>query len=195
MWAVLVFDGTGVEFPPELHSIRASAKDAAERWALILSSNGEIPVRRRGEFQWMAGFRQIIMARVAQGSRLPPQPWIGLTWEEGTYPRPSVELLDGVRGAAAWVGSMSGPTDLAISRWDVAACRCGRATRRAAASRARVISEPRQTRVSVGQPTTIEGRELPRARRPIPSGAERHPRLQRGLSDTGLQVLPPAPAD
>ena len=146
MWAVLVFDGRGVEFPPELHRHRAHAKDAAERWARILSSNGGTPVRRsRG--QWNAGVHQVIMASVTEKSRPPREPWIGLTWEEGVYPSPSVELLDGVREAAAWVGSTSGPTDLDVSRWDVAARRGDRTTsRNAAASKAQIVlGNPRQT--------------------------------------------------
>lgn len=142
MWAVLVFDGIQVEFAPELHSCRSSATNAAERWAWILSSKGDVPIRRCGEFEWAAGFRQVVMVSVEPTSRAPRDPWIGLAWDEGCYPVPSVVMLDGLQQAADWVGSAAGPTDLSISRWEVAARLTSRSSlRRAMASRAKVITD------------------------------------------------------
>jgi hypothetical protein len=141
VWVVLVFDGKEVEFAPELHGSRAAATDAAERWAWVLASNGRLPIRRRGVSEWMAGFRQFIVACVESCSQSPNDPWIGLAWDEGCYPKPSVEVVDGLREAADWVGSAAGPTELLISPWEVASGSGDRtSSRRAVASKAKVVS-------------------------------------------------------
>jgi hypothetical protein len=141
VWAVLVFDGNEVEFAPELHGSRKGATDAAERWAWILTSNGELPVRQRGESEWLAGFRQIIVAPIEPGFPLPQDPWIGLSWDEGCFPSPSVELVDGLRQSADWVGSAAGLTQLVVSPWAVASGHMTSGSlRRAVASRAKVVN-------------------------------------------------------
>ena len=141
MWAVLVFDGKEVEFAPELHASRAAATDAAERWAWILGSNGELPIRRRGVSEWMAGFRQVMVASVKPSSESPDDPWIGLAWDDGCYPAPSVEMVDGLQEAADWVGSTAGPTGLLISQWEVASgLTRGTSCRRAVASKAKIVT-------------------------------------------------------
>ena len=141
MWAVLVFNGEEVEFAPELHRCRVAAADAAERWAWILGSNGELPARRRGASEWMAGFRQVIVASVKPSSDSLEDPWVGLAWDEGCYPAASVEVVDGLQAAADWVGSAAGPTELVISPWAVASGITKRASsRRAVASKAKVVT-------------------------------------------------------
>lgn len=141
VWAVLVFDGNGVEFAPELHGARTDATDAAERWAWILASNGSLPIRRRGVSEWMAGFRHIFVAWVEPLARAPQGSWIGVAWDEGCYPKPTIEVVDGLREAADWVGSAAGPTGLFVSKWEVASGPSDRASsRRAVASKAKVVT-------------------------------------------------------
>ena len=141
MWAVLVFDGNRVEFAPELYGSRAEAMDAAERWAWTLASDGALPIRRRGVFEWMAGFRHIFVARVGSPIQSPKESWIGVSWDEGCYPTGSIEIVAGLREAAEWVGSAAGPTELSISRWEVASGPVAIASgRRAMASRAKVVA-------------------------------------------------------
>jgi hypothetical protein len=141
VWAVLVFDGNEVEFAPELHDSRPRATEAGRRWAWILASNGEIPIRQRGDSEWIAGFRQVIVATVQSPLLAPHDPWIGLAWDAGCYPAPRVEVVDGLQEAADWVGSVAGPTELLISPWVVASSHAApRSSRRAAASRAKVVS-------------------------------------------------------
>jgi hypothetical protein len=140
VWAVLVFDGTEVEFAPELHGSRAAATDAAKRWAWILTSGGDLPIRRRGVTEWMAGFRQVMVASVQPSSRSLDNPWIALAWDYGCYPTPSVEVVDGLREAADWVGSVAGPTQLLVSPWEVASAITNLGSRRAVASKAKVVT-------------------------------------------------------
>lgn len=141
MWAVLVFDGDRVEFAPELYDARGYATEAAERWAWILASNGAASIRRRGAFEWMAGFRHILVARVESLIRAPKDPWLGISWNEGCYPTSAIEVFSGLREAADWVGSAAGPTELSISEWDVASAPAGNASRRRAmACRAKIVA-------------------------------------------------------
>jgi hypothetical protein len=141
VWVVLVFDGKRVEFAPELYVARQAATDAAERWAWILASEGQFPIRKRGVFEWMAGFRHILMAWVGPGSQSPRDCWIGLSWDEGCYPTSADEVVAGFREATDWVGSTAGLTELLISPWEVASGITGHgSTRRSMASKAKVIS-------------------------------------------------------
>jgi hypothetical protein len=140
VWAVLVFDGRQVEFAPELHGSLEAAADAAERWAWILTSSGSLPIRRRGVTEWMAGFRRVIVAPLEPSSRSVANPWIALAWDEGCYPTPSVEMVDGLREAADWVGSVAGPTQLLVSPWEVAPGLTNPGSRRAVASKAKVVT-------------------------------------------------------
>lgn len=63
-WALLVGDGTRVEYAPELYMREAAARREAYRWAWILADGLGTPIRRRGPMQWSVGFRDVLLVEI-----------------------------------------------------------------------------------------------------------------------------------
>ncbi len=125
-WVILVTDGTVIEYPPEVYASASLARREAERWAWLLSADGQFEVRSPFEGRFEVGFRDI---RVAEGSfesdDVSRALWVGTFWSRDGYPDPEAILLSSRKRAIAWasapLGSGNPPTEVTVSRWRVAA--------------------------------------------------------------------------
>lgn len=101
MWALVVFDGSRVEFPPELHYRTGCATARCAGWIRTLSAGRDSVVRQHGVSEWIVGFRQVLVTPVRRPRR--SQCWIGATWEEGRYLAEPVSLMTNLSEVASWV--------------------------------------------------------------------------------------------
>jgi hypothetical protein len=103
LWAVLVTDGTVIEYAPELYASERLAYREAERWAWVLSASGSFDVERPFEGRLRAGFRDIRVVEVTHSSREPGvEYWLGTFWTSDGYPDPEAEILFGRNRAREW---------------------------------------------------------------------------------------------
>jgi hypothetical protein len=107
VWTVVVFDGSDLLDEPQLHGSRLEAERAAHLRASTSSQGGKLPIRRRGSSSWNVGTLQVLAAPL-NANTVPPDPWVGVSWLDGTYlvAEPAV-LLAGVRDALRWVAQQT----------------------------------------------------------------------------------------
>lgn len=125
-WVILVTDGTVIEYPPEVYRSARQARQEAERWAGLLSADGQFEVRSPFEGRYEVGFRDI---RVAQGSLesdgVGHNLWVGTFWSRDGYPDPEAIILSGKKRAMDWASAPLDPgnlpTEVSVSRWHIAA--------------------------------------------------------------------------
>lgn len=124
-WAVLVTDGTVIEFPPELYVSRERAVSEARRWAWLLSARGQTDVRVPFDGRWEAGFRDIRLVPIPGSGTGSRDTWVGTFWARDGYPDPEAVLLDGRAAAVEWCLSplhrIASPVDVAETEWSIAA--------------------------------------------------------------------------
>lgn len=105
-WALLVTDGTVLEFPPELYFDHLLAVREARRWAESLAMGDPRAVRQPFEGRWEVGHRDIRVAEVDIPTPWPGRhPWVGTHWTSDGYPDPEATLLAGRDQAKRWVES------------------------------------------------------------------------------------------
>jgi hypothetical protein len=105
-WALLVTDGTILEFPPELYLDHLLAVREARRWAESLAMGDPRTVRQPFEGRWEVGHRDIRLAEVDIPRPWPGRhPWVGTHWTSDGYPDPEATLLAGRDQAKRWVES------------------------------------------------------------------------------------------
>lgn len=124
-WALLVTDGTVVEYPPEIYRSRTRAVQEARRWAWLLSANGETRVRKLFGGRWQAGFRDIRLVDIPAEPWSSNELWVGTYWAPDGYPDPEAVVLRGRRPAIDWcsapVSNTLAPTRIEETEWSVAA--------------------------------------------------------------------------
>jgi len=101
-WVLLVTDGLGVEFPPELYRDHDDAEREAERWARVLSARSGMSVQRPFQDRWEIGdewIRLVPSFLPEDGSEI----WVGSYWTRDGSPEPEAELFADGNEAIAWV--------------------------------------------------------------------------------------------
>jgi hypothetical protein len=102
-WALLITDGTLIEFPIEIYTSRSSGTREAERWAWILAGSGEIQIDRPFQDRWQVGVRDVRLVPCGRHDFNPDSEWIGVHWTADGYPDPEAKLLAGREMARSWV--------------------------------------------------------------------------------------------
>jgi hypothetical protein len=73
-WALVISDGSTIDFPPELYCDPRAARREAYRWAITLTL-GSVPVVRRSDEVLSVGIRDV-MVRPVHRDAGSPRPWI-----------------------------------------------------------------------------------------------------------------------
>jgi hypothetical protein len=103
-WALLITDGTLIEFPIEIYTSHSSGIREAERWAWILAGSGEIRIDRPCPDRWQVGVRDVRLVPCGRYDFNPDSEWwIGVHWTVDGYPDPEAKLLAGRETARSWV--------------------------------------------------------------------------------------------
>lgn len=118
-WAVLLTDGTAVEYAPEVYTSRALAIQEAERWAWFSSKRGAVPVHRPSSARWQVGTRDVLVIEVdLPGSGLATGVWVVGVWSTGYQPEQVVVVRDR-QSALAWLRrrGLTGRKDVDSGPW------------------------------------------------------------------------------
>jgi hypothetical protein len=122
-WALLVTDGTVIEFAPELYPSREEAHLEARRWAWVLSAGTDIEVLRPFQDRLEVGIHDVRVVEVEQPGGT-SRPWIGTFWTSDGYPEPEAVVFRDRSDAEQWVLSpLDGipPESVNRSPWHVSA--------------------------------------------------------------------------
>jgi hypothetical protein len=104
-WALLITDGTVVEFAPELYSSRNIAVDEARRWAWLLSAEGGVEITEPFDGRIRVGIRDVRIVEIGTPDQKVVEPWVGSFWSTSGYPDPEAVMLSGFAQAREWVTS------------------------------------------------------------------------------------------
>jgi hypothetical protein len=117
VWALIITDGTIVEFPVEVYIDGDRAQRESERWASALSDIVHQTIERPFEGRWEVGGLDVRLVKCSVESfNQNDEWWVGTHWTADGYPEPEALLLPGRHVARDWV--LVQPGDLPLMSFD-----------------------------------------------------------------------------
>jgi hypothetical protein len=117
VWALIITDGTVVEFPVEVYIDGDRAQRESERWASALSDIVRQPIERPFEGRWEVGGLDLRLVKCSVDSfNQDDEWWVGTHWTADGHPEPEALLLPGRAAARDWV--LVQPGDLPLMSFD-----------------------------------------------------------------------------
>ena len=117
VWALIITDGTVVEFPVEVYIDGDRAQRESERWASALSDIVRQPIERPFEGRWEVGGLDLRLVKCSVDSfNQDDEWWVGTHCTADGHPEPEALLLPGRAAARDWV--LVQPGDLPLMSFD-----------------------------------------------------------------------------
>jgi hypothetical protein len=117
VWALIITDGTIVEFSVEVYVDGDRAQRESERWASALSDIVHQTIVRPFEGRWEVGGLDVRLVKCTVDSfNQDDEWWVGTHWTADGYPEPEALLLPGRPAARDWV--LVQPGDLPVMSFD-----------------------------------------------------------------------------